>query len=1117
MDLQLVDDEFPSDEELVFEHQTNTVQGEEFTSQGEVFPVEVSEAEFPEHAQYVEYERTLVNRIRRTVAPGTAADLQPGPVSIATNYSEIKEFLFSEHISYLSPFYPKNKRVEISADTIAKKQKDLPEDFRAGCAEVDGLLYFQEKLVIPRSLLGHFMVKNHMDKCHPSLAAEKKSISRVYLHGIPKGEVLELLKSFRQRCLHCQREPHILRRPYNLIHLAKRAREILRADYLYVNQTGYILVLMDSCTRKLMLFYSEAPTAKTMADALLQWRSDLGFNDYFLVITDNGSHFSNNLLKALTKNIGFEQAFSVAYSPWTNGAVEVVNSAILRCIRSLTSQYRLHESEWPKLLTTISYIINNRPSERRLNKSPNELFLYYKLTTPLLQQSPKHFSISTANNVKEPLDVAILVEQAEELRGIIESVQEEVYTEVKFRRDMENSRLNKKRKVIFQFSQGDYVLVSEYGTLNAKEKTHLNWIGPYQITNIVSKDVYEVESLLGKRRVIHASRLWFYSDEKPLGNKNLKALFVHNFQSLEINKLKKIQLFSSPSLEYKVRVSWLGFSAESDTWEPLDTIYHDVPLLVRDFVNKIRDRYRKEALLAHLQKLDASSQRGNTNVRRANLSNFNATTNFDLNEARNTLGWFDEEKNILCCLVKKFGCGNYDKYNMQFHLPYRTKQQVTTQIQSILNLQAISIFHNLRFDLFEAREYLRTELGINKFHKNLPGRTNMFSEKDAFLKQFKNVLCKSSYEDLPIPYFRRINDLRHIKLLLSEVHLESVQGFIKKHSLKIPILKRKLADHTSQLEEIYTQNKEALDTFYSIVSINDDFWTTLSSYWCTVRGFEGSSSLFTTSSSQYSISEDQFSVSMELHDEDVVITLLDLDKVSKVILNYQGGNLFQIAGATLKIYFRPAHSRVILENIFSMTYSHPTRSLDIYTLAVMDPPWKVGVTNPTRGVSLDYPTLSLEKFSKITLPLANFRYGSLLFVWVTNYSYFTVLKWANSLKYFLIDNIIWIKRNNSGKLHKSLGYILQHSKEICLVFMRKENEKLTYSDTFFEIFAKEHSNLIYALPEKPSVKTELFYALLDRSFPQHRKIEFFARTNNVRCNWTSTGLDLSPSFHVNYS
>eukprot|EP00924_Labyrinthula_sp_SR-Ha-C_P001378 snap_masked-scaffold_44-processed-gene-1.62-mRNA-1 protein AED:0.40 eAED:0.40 QI:0/-1/0/1/-1/1/1/0/703 len=703
MDFKLEDDQFSAEEDLKFEFQSSPGRSEEGEPCEDIFSSGVSEVESSEHSQYLEYERTLINRIRRTVNLEASNDFQPRPIFISTNYSEIKEYLFSEHISYLSPFYPRNKKVEVSAETISKKQRDLPEDFIAECTEMDGLFHFQKKLVIPRSLLGHFLVKNHMDKCHPSLTAEKKSISNVYFHGILKSELLELLKSFRQRCLHCQREPHTLRRPYNLKHLARRSREILSAEYLYVNKTGYILVLMDSCTRKLMLFYAEAATAKAMADTLMQWRSDLGFNDYFLVITDNGSHFSNHLLKALTKNIGFEQASSVAYSPWTNGSVEVLNSAILRCIKSLTSKYGLHESEWPKLLTTISYIITNKPSDQRLNKSPNELFLYYKLATPLLQQSPKHFSIALANNVKEPLDASILIDQVDEIMGIIESVQGEVYTEVKFKRDMENSRLNKKRKVIFQFSQGDYVLVSEYGTLNAKEKIRLNWIGPYQITNIISKDVYEVESLLGKIRVVHASRLWFYSDEKPLGNKNLKALFVHNFQSLEINRIKKIQLFSSPSVEYRVRVSSLGFSAESDTWKPLDTIYRDVPLLVRDFVNKIKNKYRKDALLSHLQQLDATSQRGNTNIRRANLSNFKATTNFNLNETRNTLGWFDEEKNILCCLVKKFGCGNYDKYNMNFHLPYRTKQQVTTQIQSILNLQAISIFHNLKFDLFEAR------------------------------------------------------------------------------------------------------------------------------------------------------------------------------------------------------------------------------------------------------------------------------------------------------------------------------------------------------------------------------------------------------------------------------
>eukprot|EP00924_Labyrinthula_sp_SR-Ha-C_P013163 snap_masked-scaffold_12-processed-gene-11.46-mRNA-1 protein AED:0.46 eAED:0.52 QI:0/-1/0/1/-1/1/1/0/95 len=77
------------------------------------------------------------------------------------------------------------------------------------------------------------------------------------------------------------------------------------------------------------------------------------------------------------------------------------------------------------------------------------------------------------------------------------------------------------------------------------------WLGPYQVMDIISKDVYEVESLLGKRRVVHTSRLWFYADEKPTGNENLKALFTHNFQSLEIDKIKKIQLRGNSTPEYQ--------------------------------------------------------------------------------------------------------------------------------------------------------------------------------------------------------------------------------------------------------------------------------------------------------------------------------------------------------------------------------------------------------------------------------------------------------------------------------------------------------------------------------------------------------------------------------------
>eukprot|EP00924_Labyrinthula_sp_SR-Ha-C_P013161 maker-scaffold_12-snap-gene-11.22-mRNA-1 protein AED:0.27 eAED:0.30 QI:0/0/0/1/0.5/0.2/5/0/868 len=281
-----------------------------------------------------EYERSLIGITFCARVNTTRNSLNPRSVSVHSNYSDVKDFLFTEHISYLSPFCPKED-----------KQDELDEEFLSECDLVEGLFYFQAKLLVPRTLLTHFLVKNHIDKCHPSLSFKKKFLSNIYFHGIPKKDLLNLLHSYRQRCLHCQREPHLLRRPYNFTNLAKRAQDILRADYLHINKKGYILVLMESCTRKIMLFYSTSSIADTMTNTLLQWQTDLGFNDCFLVITDHCSHFANRLLETLSKKIGFEQFFPVAYSPWINGSIETINSSILRCLRSLVSQYRLHEPE----------------------------------------------------------------------------------------------------------------------------------------------------------------------------------------------------------------------------------------------------------------------------------------------------------------------------------------------------------------------------------------------------------------------------------------------------------------------------------------------------------------------------------------------------------------------------------------------------------------------------------------------------------------------------------------------------------------------------------------------------------------------------------------------------
>eukprot|EP00924_Labyrinthula_sp_SR-Ha-C_P015272 snap_masked-scaffold_9-processed-gene-13.44-mRNA-1 protein AED:0.63 eAED:0.63 QI:0/0/0/0.5/1/1/2/0/291 len=234
---------------------------------------------------------------------------------------------------------------ELDVKALIKMQKQIDEAFKAKCEVRDDILYFKSRMVIPKKFFVRVLVKNHVLMGHPSKSAETKELAKYYFHGVDNHTYNLLFLSFRGRCLHCQRGPRLIRRPLHLTKLGTRARRVLGADYLFINSNGYILAIVDTCTRKVQLTFSKTPTAKGMAEGLERWRDSFGFESEFVIVTDNGSHFSNMLLQQLTKSIGFEQYFAVAYSPWTNGETEVINATILKYLRSLLSQYAMHESE----------------------------------------------------------------------------------------------------------------------------------------------------------------------------------------------------------------------------------------------------------------------------------------------------------------------------------------------------------------------------------------------------------------------------------------------------------------------------------------------------------------------------------------------------------------------------------------------------------------------------------------------------------------------------------------------------------------------------------------------------------------------------------------------------
>ena len=103
----------------------------------------------------------------------------------------------------------------------------------------------------------------------------------------------------------------------------------------------------------------------------------------------------------------------------------------------------------------------------------------------------------------------------------------------------------------------------------------------------------------------------------------------------------------------------------------------------------------------------------------------------------------------------------------------------------------------------------------------------------------------------------------------------------------------------------------------------------------------------------------------------------------------------------------------------------------LYDVVMMDPPWKLSSSNPSRGVAIQYDSLSDEIISKI--PITRLQTEGFLCIWTINAKYQLTCQLLKEWGYQLVNEITWIKKTVNGKIAKGHGFYLQHAKESCLV------------------------------------------------------------------------------------
>lgn len=139
----------------------------------------------------------------------------------------------------------------------------------------------------------------------------------------------------------------------------------------------YILVLTDNLSKYVIAEALPDCTAKTVAQVLID-RFILIHGAPERLITDNGTHFNNHLLRAITNSLNIPHVFSATYHPQTNGQVERFNATFAT---QLAKYCDSEKTNWDKFLPSVVYAYNTSVHSTT-NLTPYELAFARQVKSP---------------------------------------------------------------------------------------------------------------------------------------------------------------------------------------------------------------------------------------------------------------------------------------------------------------------------------------------------------------------------------------------------------------------------------------------------------------------------------------------------------------------------------------------------------------------------------------------------------------------------------------------------------------------------------------------------------------------------------------------------------------
>lgn len=254
----------------------------------------------------------------------------------------------------------------------------------------------------------------------------------------------------------------------------------------------YVLCLTDYFTRWVVAVAVPDCSAQTTAEAL--------FNEYIckygvpaVILSDQGTHFHNQLMEAMSKLVGYNHIYSTAYHPQSNGMVERFNATFVPQIAKLQDK---ENNNWDEFLLPVVFAYNTG-THSTTNYSPFQLLFGGEPRLPTDEQIPA-FIFRKPNDYYEQLRKSMKVIHTHAHENIIRKQHQyktqydkrrpdphyAIHDRVLIRRHGMRNKLEPKYSVTPQIivQEEHPVYIVEDEITHGKTRVHINDIRPIHIS-----------------------------------------------------------------------------------------------------------------------------------------------------------------------------------------------------------------------------------------------------------------------------------------------------------------------------------------------------------------------------------------------------------------------------------------------------------------------------------------------------------------------------------------------------------------------------------------------------------------------------------------------------------